>query len=163
MGIKLMRIRRLSDGSLVDEQTGEVLGEEKYVFLAIPARAKIKEDWFMAFQDAFEVLAKDKDLWGQPTAVLHFLMSKLSFENFIAIEQVEIAKELGIEKPRVSESIKKLVLKKIVEKGPKIGKTWSYKLNPYYGWKGRVKNLQEERKKRMKVINGGGGSKISDQ
>ena len=158
-----MRIRRLSDGSLVDEQTGEVLSEEKYVFLAVPAREKIKEDWFMAFQDAFEVLAKDKDIWGQPTAVLHFLMSKLSFENFIAIEQVEIARELGIENPRVSESIKKLISKKIVEKGPKIGKTWSYKLNPYYGWKGRVKNLQEERKKRMKVINGGGESKIHDQ
>jgi DNA-binding transcriptional regulator GbsR (MarR family) len=150
-----MRIRRMTDGSFCDEQSGEVLNEEKYVFLAVPVRTKIKEDWFMAFQDAFEELAKDKRLWGQPTAVLHLLMSRLSFENFIALEQSDIAKELKIERPRVSEAMKKLVDRGIVEKGPRLGKSCSYKLNPFYGWKGRVKSLQEERKKRLKSIKGG--------
>jgi hypothetical protein len=147
-----MRVRRLPDGNFIDLETGEILSEEKYVFLAVPVRQKIKEDWFMAFQDAFESLAKDKELWGQTTAILHYFMSRLSFENYIAVEQTAIAKDLGIEKTRVSESIKKLVNKGIIEKGPKIGKTWSYKLNPYYGWKGRVKNLKEERTRRLKVV-----------
>lgn len=150
-----MRIRRMTDGSFCDEQSGEVLNEEKYVFLAVPVRTKIKEDWFMAFQDAFEEIAKDRDLWGQPTAVLVLLMSKLSFENFIGLEQKEIAKELSLDKQRVHESIKKLIEKGIVEKGPRLGRSCSYKLNPFYGWKGRVKSLQEERKKRLKSIDGG--------
>lgn len=38
------------------------------------------ERWFIAGQEAFEALAKDRELWGQPTAVLHFLLGKLDFE-----------------------------------------------------------------------------------
>jgi DNA-binding MarR family transcriptional regulator len=109
----------------------------------------------MAFQDAFESLARDKELWGQPTAVLHFLMSRLSFDNYIALEQKEISDKLSVDKSDVSRAIKKLVDKGILEKGPRIGKSFSYKLNPLYGWKGRVKNLNEERKKRLSVIDGG--------
>lgn len=150
-----MRIRKLSDGSFVDQETGEVLSDEKYVFLAVPVRAKIKENWFMTFQDALETIAKDRELRGEPRAVLDYLMSKLSFENYIAVEQVVISKELDIHKVNVSQSIKILSDKGIIEKGPKLGKTYSYKLNHFYGWKGRVKNLQEERRKRMKVIDGG--------
>jgi DNA-binding transcriptional regulator GbsR (MarR family) len=109
----------------------------------------------MAFQDALKELAKDRELWGRPRAVLDYLMSRLSFENYIAIEQKEICDEVGLNKANVSASIKVLTDKKIIEKGPKIGRTWSYKLNPFYGWKGRVTNLKEERKKRLKSIDGG--------
>ena len=147
-----MKFQQLADGSLLDKETGEILDQSRGTFIFIPSRIKIKEGWFMAFQDAFESLATDKELWGQPTAVLHYLMSKLSFENFIAVEQAEIAKKLGIERTRVSESIKKLVDKEILEKGPRLGKSWSYKLNPLYGWKGRVKNLKDERKKRLTLV-----------
>ncbi len=104
----------------------------------------------MAFNLAFEDLAKDKELWGQPTAVLHYLMSKLSFENYIAVEQMEIARALDIEKTRVSEAIRKLLEKKIIERGPRLGKTWSYKLNHYYGWRGSVVNLQQARNVELK-------------
>lgn len=150
-----MRIRRASDGSFVDQETGEVLSEEKYIFLAVPMREKIKEDWLMTFQDALEVIAKDRDLRGEPRAVLDYLMSKLSFDNYIAVEQSIISTELVIHKSNVSRSIKMLNDKGIIEKGPRLGKSWSYKLNPFYGWKGRVKNLKEERKKRFSVVDGG--------
>jgi hypothetical protein len=150
-----MRFQQLPDGSLIDEETGEILDKSCGTFIFIPSRIKLREGWFMAFQDAFESLATDKELWGQPTAVLHYLMSKLSFDNFIAVEQVEIATKLSIEKTRVSESIRKLVDKGILEKGPRLGKSWSYRLNHMYGWKGRVKNLKEERKKKLSVIDGG--------
>ena len=150
-----MRVRRMSDGSFVDQERGEILSEEKYIFLAVPTREKIKEDWLMTFQDALEVIAKDRELRGEPRAVLDYLMSKLSFDNYIAVEQSVIASELVIHKANVSRSIKMLTEKGIIEKGPRLGKSWSYKLNPYYGWKGRVKNLKDERKKRLQVIEGG--------
>lgn len=150
-----MRILQKADGSFVDQKTGEVLEKEQYTFVAIPARQKIKEDWFMAFQDAFKELAKDREIRGEPRSVLDYLMANLSFENFIAIEQITVSKELGIDKTNVSKAFKILVEKSIIEQGPRIGNTRSYKLNPFYGWKGRVKSLQEERKKRLKSIDGG--------
>ncbi len=150
-----MRVRRMSDGSFVDQETGEILSDERYIFLAVPMREKIKEDWLMTFQDALEVIAKDRDLRGEPRAVLDYLMSKLSFDNFIAVEQSVISVELIIHKSNVSRSIKMLVEKGIIEKGPRIGRTYAYKLNPFYGWKGRVKNLKDERKKRLTVVKGG--------
>ncbi len=106
----------------------------------------------MAFQEAFEMLATDKDLNGQTMKVLMFLMSRLSFENFIGIEQKSIVDKLEMHKTDVSLAIKKLVEKGILEKGPKLGRSGTYKLNPFYGWKGRVKNLKEERKKRFKIV-----------
>jgi len=150
-----MSYRRLPDGSYVDVQTGEILDGNEYQIVAIPHRVRIQEGWFMAFQEAFEALATDKDLNGQTMKVLMFLMSRLSFENFIGLEQKEIGEKLKIHKTDVSACMKQLVDKGILERGPKLGRSSTYKLNPFYGWKGRVKNLKEERKKRLTVMDGG--------
>lgn len=150
-----MSYRRLPDGSYVDVQTGEILDGNEYQIVAIPHRVRIQEGWFMAFQEAFEALATDKDLNGQTMKVLMFLMSRLSFENFIGLEQKEIGEKLKIHKPDVSACMKQLVDKGILERGPKLGRSSTYKLNPFYGWKGRVKNLKDERKKRLTVVDGG--------
>ena len=150
-----MSYHRRPDGSFVDEVTGEILDNNSYQIVAIPRRAKIKEGWFMAFQEAFEALATDKDISGQTMKVLMLMMSRLDFNNFIGIEQKDLADKLGIHRPDVSLAIKKLVDKGIIEKGPKFGKANTYKLNPLYGWKGRVTNLKDERKKRFSVVKGG--------
>lgn len=150
-----MRFQQLPDGSLLDRETGEILDQSRGTFIFIPSRIKVKEGWFMAFQDAFESLAVDRDISGQTMKILIYMMSRLNFENYIALEQKEIVEKLGIHKSDVSSSIKILSDKGILEKGPRLGKSWSYKLNPFYGWKGRVKNLKEERKKRFSVVDGG--------
>ncbi len=152
-----MKFEQQADGSLLDKDTGEILDHSRGTFIFVPSRIKLKEGWFMAFQDAFESLARDRDLWGQPTAILHYLMSRLSFDNYIALEQKEISVSLDIDKSDVSKAIKILVEKGILERGPRLGKSWSYKLNPYYGWKGRVKNLKNERRK-FRTIDGGKNS-----
>lgn len=150
-----MKFHQLPDGSLLDKETGEILDQNRGTFMFVPSRVKIKEDWLMTFQDALVALAADRDLWGRPRAVLDYMMGRLNFDNYIALEQREIADALSLERSNVSSAIKMLVDKGIIEKGPRLGKSWSYKLNPYYGWKGRVKNLKEERKKRLSVIDGG--------
>lgn len=139
-----MKIDAFADGSLVNTETGEILPKEEYAFIAIPRRLKVY-GWFMAFQNAFEILAKDKELWGQPQAVLNYMFSRLDFENYISVQQAEIAEALDIERSRVSEAIRKLLAKGILLRGPKSGRTWSYKLNNAYGWKGQTANLQKER------------------
>jgi hypothetical protein len=41
-----------------------------------------------------------------------------------------------------------LVDKEILLKGPKMGRSYAYRLNPDFGWKGRVTHLDEYRQKR---------------
>ena len=96
----------------------------------------------MAFQDAFEELAKDREITNEPRRVLDYMFSKLDFENFIQLSQKEIIEILGINKSNVSKAIKLLTRKTDCIEGPKVGRSRCYRLNPNYGWKGKVKNLQ---------------------
>ena len=136
----------------VDRETGEVM---QGCMVYIPHRPRITERWFMAFQDAFEELAKDREITSEPRRVLDYMFSKLDFENFIQLSQVEIAKALGMHKSQVSEAVKLLTSKQIVLEGPKVGRSKCYRLNPNYGWKGKVKTLQEARREQLRVIEGG--------
>lgn len=109
----------------------------------------------MAFQDSFEEIAKDPDMTGENYKVLFYLYSKLDFENFIQQSQKEIAEGLGMKKENVSRAMRLLTSKQIVLEGPRVGKSKCYRLNPNYGWKGKVKTLQEARREQLKVIPGG--------
>lgn len=99
----------------------------------------------MGIQEAFIALAKDKEIRGRTRSVLDYLFGKLGFENYICITQQEISNELGIAKTNISSSIKTLIDKGIILKGPKLGRTIAYRLNSEYGWRGNVKNLSKNR------------------
>ena len=66
----------------------------------------------MGIQEAFLKLAKDKEINGYPRRILDYLFGKLGFENYICIQQKEIAEELGINKTHVSTGIKLLFAKR---------------------------------------------------
>ena len=100
----------------IDRETGEVM---QGCMVYIPYRPKMKERWFMAFQDTFEELAKDPELTLEPKNVLLFLFSKLDFENFIQLSQVDIGEGLGMHKQHVSRAMKLLTDKQIILEGPK--------------------------------------------
>lgn len=136
----------------IDRETGEVM---QGCMVYIPYRPKLSERWFMAFQDSFEEIAKDPDMTGENYRVLFYLYSKLDFENYIQQSQMEIAKGLGMHKQRISRAMKVLISKQIILEGPKVGRSKCFRLNPNYGWKGKVKSLQEARKEQLKVIEGG--------
>jgi DNA-binding MarR family transcriptional regulator len=99
----------------------------------------------MGFQEAFIALAEDKDLTGETYKVFMYMLGHLGFENYIAIPQVQIAKDLSMHKEHVSRAIKVLVTKRIIVEGPKLGRTKTYRLNSQYGWRGTVRNLEEAR------------------
>lgn len=136
----------------IDAETGEVL---KGCMVYIPHRPKLSERWFMAFQDSFEEIAKDREINGEALRVLTYLYSKLDFENFIQQSQVDIAEGLGMQKTHVSRAMKLLTGKQIVLEGPRVGRSKCYRLNPHYGWKGKVTNLEKARSAQLKVILGG--------
>lgn len=126
----------------VDLDTGEIL---EGVPVYVQAKVKWKEGWFMGIQDAFIALAKDKEIYGRTRAVLDYLFGKLGFENYICLQQKEICEALDLHKGHVSSAIKLLLEKGVILTGPKIGKSFSYRLNPRYGWKGKVTNLAKTR------------------
>ena len=136
----------------IDQDTGEVM---QGCMVWIPHRPKLTERWFMAFQDTFAELAKDPELTLEPKNVLLFLFSQLDFENFIHISQQDVASNLGMQKSQVSRAMKLLTKKHIVLESQKTGKIKCYRLNADYGWKGKVKNLEDHRRERFKVIQGG--------
>ena len=76
-----------------------------------------------------------------------FLMARLDFENWIQITQNEIAETLDINKGNVSKAVSLLEAKGILIRGPKLGRSYAFRLNPYFGWKGKVKNLDDYRQK----------------
>jgi len=136
----------------IDPSTGEIM---QGCMVWIPYRPKLTERWFMAFQDAFIEIAQDTELTLEPKNVLFFLFGQLDFENYIHISQQDIASGLGMQKSHVSRAIKLLTRKQIILEGQKNGRLKCYRLNPNYGWKGKVKNLEEHRREQFKVIQGG--------
>ena len=133
-----------------DKYTGEILD-------GVPVLCGVKRNpystgWVMNSQEALEIIAKDKEITGGIHRVLWFIIARLDFENWIQISQQEICGELGMKKQHVSSAIKLLEKKEIILRGPKVGKSYAFRLNPYFGWKGNVKNLNDYRKKQEDLI-----------
>ncbi len=128
----------------IDRDTGELL-EGVIVYCGIKQNP-YSTGWIMNSQEALELLASDKDLTKESLRVLMFLMARLDFENWIQVTQKEICEKLGIKKPNVSKAISLLERKEIIIRGAKIGRAYAFRLNPDYGWKGKVRNLDEYRR-----------------
>ncbi len=129
----------------VDKYTGE-----EYGFPVIIGRKRdpYAKGWVMNSQEAMVILAKDKDIKGETHRVLWFIGGILDFENWVQISITEIAKELGMHQPDVSKAMKVLETKEIIIRGPKVGRSYAFMLNPDFGWKGKVKNLDKYRRRK---------------
>lgn len=119
----------------IDMDTGEIIDD---LLFASPVKRRLEGDFIMSLQDGFLRLGRDADLSGQDYRVLMIYLGNLDFENFIQISQSYIATDLNIRKERVSESTKRLVEKGILIKGLKVGRHQTYRLNAFYGWKGKA-------------------------
>ena len=129
----------------VDKYTGE-----EYGFPVIVGRKRkpYGKGWVMNSQDAAILLAKDKDIKGETHRVLWLIIGILDFENWVQISITEIGNELGLKQQAVSRAMKVLEEKQIILRGPKVGRSYAFMLNPDFGWKGNVANLDDYRKKR---------------
>lgn len=105
-------------------------------------------------QDMMEVVALS-GLTGNDYNVLMMMLSRLDYENLLVVNQSELAKKLGIERSHFSRSLKRLIDEGIILKGPKIGVSRSFRLNPTYGWKGSASNHKKAVKQHFEVIRGG--------
>ena len=127
----------------VDKYTGEEFG---FPVIVGRKRNPYGKGWVMNSQEALEIVAKDKDIKGETYRVLFFICARLDFENWVQISVTEIAKELGMHQPDVSKAMKVLENKQIILRGPKVGRSYAFMLNPEFGWKGKVTNLEDYRR-----------------
>lgn len=129
---------------LMEASTGEL----------VPAVVWIRRKWkgegfFMGFQEAFTHIAK-KRLGAEAQTVFLYLLGQLDFDSYLNVPQTKIAKELRMQQPHVSRAINTLVEHHVLLPGPKIGRSATYRLNPYVGAKGRLKNVTQMRAKMEK-------------
>lgn len=125
---------------LVDRETGEKVegGVPVYVQQG-KQRMKIRwydKEYMLMFQDSVDKLAEDPDMTGEAWRVLMKMVAKLGMKNWVHVEQKTLAEELKMQKTNVSRAVKKLLEKGIIEEGPRIGKSKSYRLSVDLGWKG---------------------------
>jgi len=117
---------------LVDASTGEV---DDVVLVAVPKRSNgFTEGWVAMSQNALKQIAEIDRL--EDMRVLMMLLSILDFENYILVQQKALANALDMDKAQVSRAVRRLTERGILIKGPKAGRSWTYRLNPTYGWKG---------------------------
>lgn len=136
-------------------QIDKATGEEVSGFVAVirPKQKSAFERHFTMNQSALLKLANS--LNGEQLRVLLALLAELDYENFIQVAQADIADVLRINKVNVSRSIKALLELGVILQGPKIGRSYSYRLDPSFGWKGTVPNHKKALKNGFSVIDGG--------
>jgi hypothetical protein len=137
--------KRDVDVYAVDRRTGEVLD-------GVPVLCGVKRNpysggWVMNNQEALQIIAKDKDIKWETYRVFVYILSILDFENWIQVPLSDIANELDMQRANVSRAIKILESKDILLRGHRVGKSYAFRLNPDFGWKGRVTNLDEYRER----------------
>lgn len=136
----------------VDAETGEML-EGAVLGMFFPKRQNgFGRGWVAMSQDAMMELAKS-DLGAQDWRVLAAVLSKLDFENFLLLTIADLGKEIGMHRPHVSASIAKLEGLGVLIRGPKAGRSSTFRLNPSFGWKGSAQNHQKALRERMKAAN----------
>lgn len=145
-----------------DTDTGEVL-DGVAVWVGRKIVSPYGSQWMQVNQDALAEIAADKDLGLEAWRVFAYLNSRLDFENLIVVQQTEMGAALGMKPPAVSRAVRLLVGKQIILKGPKLGGVGSYRLNPHYGWKGKVQNLTKARQARLRAVAEEAGPDVLDE
>jgi hypothetical protein len=131
--------RKIMDLATVDLNTGDV---KDGVFIYCPKKqhSSFSRGGFMVLSQERSDMLANSDLEKTDFRVLLKLIGILDMDNLIAINQSEIAANMGLQKQHFSRSIKKLLAEGILIEGAKLGQHKSYRLNAYYGWKGSTEN-----------------------
>lgn len=128
---------------LVDPSTGE-----SYTTIGIARKKPFPKG--MEFHFLFNnltryLLSRDLQLTGADHRVMFALINHVGWENRIDVTLETLSEEIGMKKPHISTSIKKLVSVNIIEKipGETDARRWHYRFNPHFLWKGSVKSWEE--------------------
>ncbi|MBX9840084.1 MAG: helix-turn-helix domain-containing protein [Silvanigrellaceae bacterium] len=129
------------------------LESEEITYAVVPVKRNyFDEDYFCMFQKSLDIISEDRDMTYDDLRVLLKLFRYLDMKNYISVSQKDICEQLKMHKPNVSRAINKLIEKGIILKGPKVIRANTYILNANYAYKGHLKNLKEERKRHLELV-----------
>jgi predicted transcriptional regulator len=129
--------RQVQQARIINEATGETMN---LAFYQVKALHPYRHGGFIQMsQEALMELVKNP-VSGESRRVLDLLCAVLDFENFIQVSQPEIGKFCSMEKQNVNRAIKELCERGILIRGAKVGRVWTYRLSPSFGFKGNSKN-----------------------
>ena len=144
----------------IDADTGEA-----YDFVAVPrsqSRHWNRGGFFMGMLEATGAIADDPSLTDGDRTVFLKLLSRLDFENYLHVNVSELAEEMGRTRVGVSKSMKHLEDRGILHRGPRVGRSYSYRLDPFVAWRGkadaRARVEREIRDRQWTVHEGGVGT-----
>ena len=136
---------------MLDLDTGEVHEDGVLAYIQPSRRNAFTEGWVAMAQNPLLELAK-ADLGDQARRVLFVLLAKLDFENWILVNQAQLAREIGMKAPHFNRALKRLVEERVVLPGPKSGHGVTFRLNPSYGWKGSAKGHREAVREHLRLV-----------
>lgn len=137
----------------VDLETGEVIEEGFIAYVAPKRENAFGKRWLAMAQDMLDITAKSS-LTGSDYKVLMLLLSRLDYENLLVINQSELARYIGMSRDNFNRCLRNLIDEGIILRGPRIGVSRSFRLNPTYGWKGTANNHKKAVKCHLEVIRG---------
>lgn len=92
--------------------------------------------WVATFQSGMEWLSQQESMTGEQWRVFAYLISRLDYDNYLRVPQVEVAEHLHMQKPHVSRAIKGLIDLDVILPGPMAGRYKTYRLNPRIAHRG---------------------------
>lgn len=134
----------------VDLSTGQMLEGAQLALMFPKRRNGFQEGWLAMAQGPLKALAK-ADLGDEARRVLFAVLAELDFENWININQSQLAAEIGLERQNFGRGLKRLIAEEVVLEGPKVGRNGTYRLNPQFGWRGSAKGHVDALQERMKA------------
>lgn len=140
----------------IDLDTGEMVNGVNIYDTQKRTGFQLLYGWNYCFmsQNSMMKIAADKELTGQQLRVFLYLTGKMDFENFLRIRQEDIAKELDMQKADVSRAMKLLETKGVLQRGPKVAQSYTWRMNPNYGYKGDPRGkVRKERDGSLQFIN----------
>lgn len=120
--------------TLMNPATGEEEGELPVLVHQI---AYLRDDFMFGHKKGYLRLAKE-GLRGIDYDVLMVYLALLDLKNYVRVSQQEIADYLEIPRQNVNASTKRLVDRKILLEGEKVGVSKTYRLNSFFGWRGKI-------------------------
>jgi hypothetical protein len=154
-----MPIRRIE---AYDSETGEIL-DGVAVWVGRKIVSPYGREWMQVNQNALAEIAADREIGAEALRVFLYLNARLDFENLIVVPQNEVATALSMKRTAITRAVKVLTDKQIILRGPKVGSVSSYRLNPHYGWKGKVQNLTKARQEKLRAVAEEAGPDVLDE
>jgi hypothetical protein len=139
----------------VDSETGEA-----YDLVAVPrsqSKSWNRGGFFMGMLAAFDDIA-NADWPDGDYKIFIKLLGRLDFENYLHLDVKELADEMGRSRETVSRAVSRFVERGILHRGPRVGRSYTYRLDPSTAWRGKSEardRLEREiRERNWTVIEG---------